>query len=32
VSLRINDCGAAGFISKDELSGAALEALVAGAP
>jgi DNA-binding NarL/FixJ family response regulator len=32
VSLRINDCGAAGFISKDELSGAALEALLAGAP
>lgn len=28
VSVRINGCGAAGFIAKDELSGAALEALI----
>ena len=29
VSVRLNGCGAAGFIAKDALSGAALEALVA---
>jgi DNA-binding NarL/FixJ family response regulator len=29
ISMRVNGCGAAGFISKDELSGAALEALLA---
>jgi DNA-binding NarL/FixJ family response regulator len=32
VSVRIDGCGAVGFIAKDELSGAALEELVAGAP
>jgi DNA-binding NarL/FixJ family response regulator len=32
VSIRARGCGAAGFIAKDELTGAALEAIVAGAP
>jgi DNA-binding NarL/FixJ family response regulator len=32
VSVRARRCGAAGFIAKDELTGAALEALVAAAP
>ena len=32
ISVRMNGCGAAGFIAKDELSGAALEALLAGSP
>ncbi len=32
VSARVHGCGAAGFIAKDELSGAGLEALVAAAP
>ena len=31
ISKRVNGCGAAGFIAKDELSGFALEALLAGA-
>jgi DNA-binding NarL/FixJ family response regulator len=31
VSARVRGCGAAGFIAKDELSGAALEAVLAGA-
>ena len=30
ISVRLTGCGAAGFIAKDELSGAALEALLAG--
>lgn len=32
VSKRARGCGAVGFIAKDELTGAALEALVAAAP
>ena len=31
ISVRATRCGAAGFIAKDDLSGAALEALLAGA-
>ena len=31
ISVRASRCGAAGFIAKDELSGAALEAVLAGA-
>lgn len=31
VSVRVNGCGAVGFIAKDDLSGAALEALLSGA-
>jgi DNA-binding NarL/FixJ family response regulator len=31
VSVRVNGCGAAGFIAKDELNGATLEALLTGA-
>jgi DNA-binding NarL/FixJ family response regulator len=32
ISVRVNGCGAAGFIAKDKLSGAAIEALLPGAP
>jgi DNA-binding NarL/FixJ family response regulator len=32
ISVRVNRCGAAGFIAKEALSGAALEAVLAGAP
>ena len=32
ISRRVHGCGATGFIAKDDLSGAALEALLAGAP
>lgn len=32
ISARMNGCGAAGFIAKEALSGAALDALLAGSP
>ena len=32
VSVRVRGCGAAGFIAKEQLSGAALEAVLAGVP